>query len=378
VVLGKGVLVGYLAQETIATGHETALSFLRQATGIGVLEIEMTVLEPGIDQPAILERYEALRERFERLGGYAFLDRAKGILDGLAAGLTLDQIREVTVRIVQAAGAMGIPMHQIRTEVGQILTGTIDQNALVGRNLGLTNALVENWKRQGTLASELLKRTAAFEEAGKRTASSWSGVTSSLQEATQVIAGAVTKPLFDAMESGLNRALSGVFDITSGTISTRLAGLVSGFQGLFSSIGSGASAVIGGAVSILQDLSAWLERNRERFGALVSAIGSGASAAASAIGNLVGVFLRLLDAAIEPLTVVLNALAVVLDSVVGQVAIFARILIGPLVSAGTAAIISQEIPHIATDIVRVHMVWVGIQELRKLALSARIILQLAH
>jgi ATP-binding cassette subfamily F protein 3 len=84
VVLGKGVLVGYLAQETIATGHETALSFLRQATGIGVLEIEMTVLEPGIDQPAILERYEALRERFERLGGYAFLDRAKGILDGLA------------------------------------------------------------------------------------------------------------------------------------------------------------------------------------------------------------------------------------------------------------------------------------------------------
>ncbi|MFZ1654746.1 MAG: ABC-F family ATP-binding cassette domain-containing protein [Candidatus Moraniibacteriota bacterium] len=84
VVLAKGVLVGYLAQETIATGDETALEFLYQATGISALETEMAELEPEIDQPACLAQYEALRERFERLGGYAFLDRAKGILDGLA------------------------------------------------------------------------------------------------------------------------------------------------------------------------------------------------------------------------------------------------------------------------------------------------------
>lgn len=84
VVLAKGVLVGYLAQETIATGDETALEFLYQATGISALETEMAELEPEIDQPARLAQYEALRERFERLGGYAFLDRAKGILDGLA------------------------------------------------------------------------------------------------------------------------------------------------------------------------------------------------------------------------------------------------------------------------------------------------------
>lgn len=92
VTLLKGVLVGYLAQETVATGDETALQFLYQATGISALEAEMAKLEPGIDQPEILEQYEALRERFERLGGYVFLDRAKGILDGLALdSLDLDR-----------------------------------------------------------------------------------------------------------------------------------------------------------------------------------------------------------------------------------------------------------------------------------------------
>ena len=88
VTLAKGALVGYLPQETIPTGDESALQFLRNATGIGALEIEMEALEPLLDQADQLATYEILTERFERLGGYVFLDRAKGILDGLA----LDQL----------------------------------------------------------------------------------------------------------------------------------------------------------------------------------------------------------------------------------------------------------------------------------------------
>lgn len=84
VMIAKGRLVGYLPQETIAEGSETALQFLHDATGIGRVEREMKSLEPFLDQPDRLAEYEALTDRFERLGGYAFLDRAKGILDGLA------------------------------------------------------------------------------------------------------------------------------------------------------------------------------------------------------------------------------------------------------------------------------------------------------
>ncbi len=84
VTLAKGRLVGYLPQETVAEGNETALEFFRNATGIGVIEAEMKALEPYLDQPEKLAEYEVLTGRFERLGGYAFLDRARGILDGLA------------------------------------------------------------------------------------------------------------------------------------------------------------------------------------------------------------------------------------------------------------------------------------------------------
>lgn len=92
VTFAKGVLVGYLPQETVAEGSGTALQFLRNATGIGILEDEMKALEPLLDEANKLAEYEALTGRFERLGGYAFLDRARGILDGLALdGLDLDR-----------------------------------------------------------------------------------------------------------------------------------------------------------------------------------------------------------------------------------------------------------------------------------------------
>lgn len=92
VTIAKGRLVGYLPQETVAEGSETALQFFRNATGIGILEREMRALEPELDQPEKLAEYEVLAERFERLGGYAFLDRARGILDGLALdGLDLNR-----------------------------------------------------------------------------------------------------------------------------------------------------------------------------------------------------------------------------------------------------------------------------------------------
>lgn len=92
VTLAKDCLIGYLPQETVAEGDETALQFLRRSAGIGVLESAMRELEPFLDQTDKLAEYETLVNRFERLGGYVFLDRARGILDGLALdSLVLDQ-----------------------------------------------------------------------------------------------------------------------------------------------------------------------------------------------------------------------------------------------------------------------------------------------
>ena len=95
ITVGKGMLVGYLPQETRAEGKESAREFLLRAVGINALEEKMKVLEGRLDQSEVLEKYETLQEQFERLGGYAFLDRAKGVLDGLALG-KLDLHRQLS------------------------------------------------------------------------------------------------------------------------------------------------------------------------------------------------------------------------------------------------------------------------------------------
>lgn len=84
VTITKGKLVGYLPQETKVEGEESALEFLYRSSGVTTFEQEMKALEPEIADPEKLALYEKAQENFERLGGYAFLDRAKGVLDGLA------------------------------------------------------------------------------------------------------------------------------------------------------------------------------------------------------------------------------------------------------------------------------------------------------
>ncbi len=82
--LAKNALVGYLPQETIAEGNMTTLVFLRDAAGLGELEEAMKDLESRLDNEKSLLQYETLQEMYRKLGGYAFLDRAASVLNGLA------------------------------------------------------------------------------------------------------------------------------------------------------------------------------------------------------------------------------------------------------------------------------------------------------
>jgi hypothetical protein len=99
---------------------------------------------------------------------------------GLAAGLSLDQIREITVKVVQAAGALGIPFEQVNQEVRAILEGTINEDARLAKVLGISNKMVATWKSQGKLAEELNKRLAGFAVAGEEAANTLDGLTSNL------------------------------------------------------------------------------------------------------------------------------------------------------------------------------------------------------
>lgn len=184
------------------------------------------------------------------------------ISPGLQAGLDLDQIRQLTKEIALAAGALGLDMSQVAQETGAILSGNIDTNAVLAKNLGITNEMVSRWKEQGTLAQELSKRMAGFAQMGDAASKSWAGVTSNMQEAYETLAGLATAGFYDAIKSKLNDALSGVFDLKTGELEESLQGV----SGLLTEILTDLGEVIGdsivGMVDGIKQFSAYIQDNQ--------------------------------------------------------------------------------------------------------------------
>lgn len=125
-----------------------------------------------------------------------------------AAGLSLNQSREATLRIVQAAAALGVPMHQVAQEVRAIAEGSIDVNARLAKALGITNEQVKAAAAQGKLFEFILAKTQAFAAAGDVTARSFSGLSSSIADVASQLAGRVFATPFEGVKAGL----AGVLD----------------------------------------------------------------------------------------------------------------------------------------------------------------------
>lgn len=130
----------------------------------------------------------------------------------MAMGLSLDETRALTVQLVQTMGAMGIPLNQSRQEIQSILQGTIDNNSVLAKNLGITNDQVKAWAQQGTLVQSLLEKTKDFGAAGKLAGETWDGVTSTMQENWDTFLGKVTSAPAELLKQamkGANEALEG-------------------------------------------------------------------------------------------------------------------------------------------------------------------------
>ncbi len=79
------ILVGYLPQEALSeSSEETFFEYLERMAGVGEARRNMEALAESLDQPEKLALYEEWQKVFERLGGYQFRQRARGILEGLA------------------------------------------------------------------------------------------------------------------------------------------------------------------------------------------------------------------------------------------------------------------------------------------------------
>lgn len=182
---------------------------------------------------------------------------------GLAVRMNLQQIAELTVRIVQGTGAIGVPMVQLNEEVRSILSGTINMHSRLAKTLGLTNEMVASWKAQGILYDKLMEKLGNFAEAGEEVARTWQGVTSNMQEAYQVFSGEIASGMFDTLRKKLVEVFSGIYDTKNLKVAAPFEGVVAGLKGIADEVGIGLALIIGDVVQGVKDLSGWIMRNKE-------------------------------------------------------------------------------------------------------------------
>lgn len=182
---------------------------------------------------------------------------------GLRWGLTLDQIRGLTIQMSQAAGALGLPMNQLNEEIRDLLGGNINpRNTRIATALGITNEQIKTAQKAGTLFDFVSTRLQAFSVAGEATAKTFSGVMSNIKEALQNLAGDATKPLFDTLKTAGQAALEDVFDLKNARISQKFAGILDVARTVFKDLGDLLANAIGGAIDGAKELSVWFKENR--------------------------------------------------------------------------------------------------------------------
>lgn len=132
------------------------------------------------------------------------------VAPGLQAGLDVDQIREFTVRISQAAAAAGVAQNQLAEEIRSILSGTIQvRTTRLAVALGITNQDIRDAKAAGVLVEFLNKKFEAFRAAGVLSLNTFNALFTNTQEAIQRVLESGGLNFFLSVKSTLKE----IFDI---------------------------------------------------------------------------------------------------------------------------------------------------------------------
>lgn len=128
---------------------------------------------------------------------------------GLSRGLNLDEVREFSVLISQAATAIDLPQNQLSEEIRALLTGNIRATTTrIAQVLNITNADVRRAYEAGELFEFLRGRLEGFALAAEDNANTLSGLFARLKGAFQLIGGEGAAGAFEEIRT----TLKGVFD----------------------------------------------------------------------------------------------------------------------------------------------------------------------
>lgn len=182
---------------------------------------------------------------------------------GLVAGLTIDQIRENTIKLTQAVTALGLPLDQIKQETRAILSGDINRNTQAAVALGITREAALEAQKQGKFAEFLEQKLQAAAAAGKLVAQTFAAAQSNLKEAGDTFQAVVTEGLFNRLRDKLNEVLPQIFDKSKANlISDNFKGIADTLTNIFNTAGDRIGQVIDFALAKTKEISAFLDENR--------------------------------------------------------------------------------------------------------------------
>jgi len=189
------------------------------------------------------------------------------------AGLNIDQARQLTISMTQAANALNVPMAQVEHETRAILTGTIRQENQLARNLGMTNESVKALQQSGKLMDVLNEKTRMFAIAGEAAAKTWTGMLAGLKETITQFAGGITEKLGDNLKGAGNKVFTTFFDQNTMEISGKLTPLISALNSALGSVGGVAGKAMTGLLDGAMKLGGWIEKNKEAISGIGDKIG---------------------------------------------------------------------------------------------------------
>ena len=255
-----------------------------------------------------------------------------GIAPGLQAGLDINQVEEVTTKLVKAASVLGVQGSKFTEEIRSVLAGTG-----TARNTQLYKVLpkdeLKRAKDAGQLYEYLVKKLEPFEIASGRVAKSWDGLVSQIKDGVSTLLSEGGVEYFETLKGsmeGLVNALVDMEKIKAGydlgdvinkdalggvqEISTALADLIKEFAGVTSieetffgirmvlaAVGENLRLIVGLAAPLLVGFArvlsvvtgvdaALLKIRRAMFSFIPSAIISGFKNLLTVVGSVLGLF----------------------------------------------------------------------------------------
>lgn len=125
---------------------------------------------------------------------------------------SIEQSADLSVKFAAALGTFNVPLFQARQEIASILQGTIDNNSVLAKSLGINNEIVQQQIQQGKLLDFLNEKLETAAVGNLEAAKGIGAVTSNIVEVVEEVTRLAGKPLLEPVATALAEIYKGLQD----------------------------------------------------------------------------------------------------------------------------------------------------------------------